>query len=232
MTFLYRFGRGLARLCFSKLGRLEVTGRENVPPYGPLIVASNHLSFTDPPLLTVSIARPLYFLGKKELFAYPIIRYALSKCNVLFLDRSGPGIDAVRVMLRMLAQDKAVVVFPEGHRSPDHTLQEGMIGIVYLAMKSQAPILPVGITGAENTRAWRMPFPLCRLSVNIGQPFTLPVIDGQPSREVMRSMLDMTMRRIASSLPEKYRGVYTSHVSLASGAAAASGQADSGLPPP
>jgi 1-acyl-sn-glycerol-3-phosphate acyltransferase len=110
----------------------------------------------------------------------------------------------------MLAEDKAVVVFPEGHRSPDHTMKEGMAGVVYLALKSQAPILPVGLYGTEKIGSWRMPFPMCRLSANIGQPFTLPVIDGKPSRAVMHSLLTMVMGRIANLLPEEYRGVYSS----------------------
>ena len=208
MTLLYHLGKQTARFCFTNLGRLEVTGREGVPPYGPLIVVSNHLSFTDPPLLVASLPRPLYFIAKRPWFAGPLSRYAMSRIHVTPFDRSSLRIDAARTMLRLIARDKAVVVFPEGHRSPDHTMKQGMLGIVYLALKSQAPILPVGLTGTENLRAWRMPAPLCRLRANIGQPFTLPVIDGHPSKEVMRSILDMIMGRIADLLPEAYRGDY------------------------
>jgi len=215
MNLLYRLGRGAARLCFSNLGRLDVTGRECVPPYGPLIVVSNHLSFSDSPLLTASIPRPVYFIAKQELFAHPVARCLLKGVHVSPFDRSGPALGAVRLLLRMLSEDKAVVVFPEGHRSPDHTLREGMAGVVYLALKSQAPILPVGLYGTEKTPGWRMPFPLCRLSANIGQPFTLPVIEGHPSRDVMHSLLVMVMGRIADLLPEGYRGVYSSQASSA-----------------
>jgi len=213
VTLLYRLGRLVARFCFSTFGRLEVTGRECVPPYGPLIVVCNHLSATDPPVLVSGIPRPLHFVGKRGLFANPIIGYVLKKAHVSSMGGSGTGIGALRGLLRLLAQDKVVVVFPEGHRSPDHAMEEGMLGVVYLALKSQAPILPVGITGTEKLRAWRMPVPLCRLRANIGQPFTLPLIEGQPSREVMRSMLDMIMNRIAYLLPEEYRGVYSDHAS-------------------
>ncbi len=212
MTLLYRLGRIVARFCFRTFGRLEVTGRECVPPYGPLIVVCNHLAATDPPVLVASIPRPLHFVGKRGLFANPVIGYILKKAHVMSMGGSGTGIDALRGLLRLLAQDKVVVVFPEGHRSSDHTLNEGLLGIVYLALKSQAPILPVGVTGTEKLRAWRMPVPLCRLRANIGQPFTLPMIEGQPNREVMRSMLDMIMDRIAYLLPEEYRGFYSSHV--------------------
>lgn len=208
MTLGYRAGRGLARFCFSNFGRLEATGREAVPPHGPLIVVSNHLSYTDSPLLVASIPRPLYFICKGGPFVNPISKYVLGRFHVAPFNRSGLRVDAVRLMLRMLAEDRAVVVFPEGHRSPDHTVKTGMLGVVYLALKSQAPILPVGLTGTEKIRGWRMPLPLCRFSANIGQPFTLPVLEGRPSREVLASLLDLIMVRITDLLPEQYRGVY------------------------
>ena len=217
MTVVYSLGRQTARLCFNTFGRLDVTGQESVPPYGPLIVVSNHLSFTDPPLLVAGIPRALHFISKRPWFSGPLARYAMGQLHVSPFDRSSSRIDAVRTVLGLLDRDQAVVVFPEGHRSPDHTLKEGMLGVVYIAMKSQAPILPVGLTGTEKLRAWRMPVPLCRLSANIGQPFTPPVIEGRPSREVMHSILDMIMGRIAALLPEAYRGVYADAVSRPAG---------------
>ncbi len=209
MKFLYRLGRAGARFCFNVFGRLEVVGQEGVPPFGPLIVVANHLSYADPPVLAASIPRPLYFIGKQELFANPISGAVMRGGHVYPLERSGiGGAQAMRLVLRLLAQDHALVIFPEAHRSPDHTMKEGMAGAAYLALKSQAPILPVGITGTEKTPGWRMAFPLCRFTVNIGQPFTLPVLEGRPSRQVVESMRDMIMYRIAALLPEDYRGVY------------------------
>lgn len=210
MTVMYRMGQAMGRFCFSTLGRMDVRGQENVPPYAPLIVVANHLSYTDPPLLAASIRRPLFFIGKQELFTSSLGRFLMRQWHVYPFNHSGTGVGSVRVLLRMLAEDKAVVVFPEGHRSPDHTLKEAMLGVVYLALKSQAAILPVGLTGTEKLRGWRMPLPLCRLSANIGQPFSLPVIEGHPSREAMKSLLDMIMGRIAALLPQDYQGVYSS----------------------
>ena len=207
-NILYRMGRRLARFCFRTFGRLEIAGVECVPGYGPLIVVCNHLSLNDPPLLVAAIPRPLYFIGKQELFRSPLSRFWMQAFHVSPFNRSGAGIDAVRVLMQNLERDRAVVIFPEGHRSPDHTLQKGMLGVVYLALKSQAPILPVAVTGTQTFPLWRIPFPFSRMKASIGPPFTLPVIEGKPSREVMSSLLDMVMGRIADLLPPELRGVY------------------------
>ncbi len=207
-TWLYFLGRRLARFCFGSLGRLQVDGLENVPPHGPVILVCNHISFNDPPLLVAAMPRPLHFVGKKELFASLIGRLLMQGFHVSPFDRAHAGIDAVRVLLRNLEKDRIVVVFPEGRRSPDSTLREGMLGVVYLALKSQATVLPVGVTGTQMVPAWRMPAPLCRFSAKIGPPFTLPVLEGRPSKEVMQSILDMIMERIADQLPPEFRGAY------------------------
>ena len=206
--FLYRFGHRLAQFCFRAFGRLEIAGAECVPHHGPLIVVCNHLSLNDPPLLVAAIPRPLFFIGKQELFKNPIARFCMRSFHVSPSNRSAAGIDAVRALMQNLERDRAVVIFPEGHRSPDHTLRKGMLGVVYLALKSQAPILPVGVTGTQKFPIWRIPFPLTRMKANIGPPFTLPVIEGKPSKAVISSLLDMVMGRIADQLPPEFRGVY------------------------
>ena len=198
----------MGRFCFRAFGRLEISGAEGVPQFGPLIVVSNHLSLNDPPLLVAAIPRPLFFIGKKELFGNSFFRFLMTAFHVSPFDRSAAGIDAVRVLMQNLERDRAVVIFPEGTRSPNHAMQKGMLGVVYLAMKSQSPILPVGVTGTHKFPLWRVPFPFKRLKANIGQPFTLPVVEGRPSKEVMSSMLDMVMARIADLLPPEHRGVY------------------------
>ena len=137
------------------------------------------------------------------------------------IDRSSSGLDAVRILTRHLEKDRTIVIFPEGRRSPDHTLQQAMLGIAYLAVKSQAPILPVGVTGTHKISAWRMPVPLCRLTTSIGPPFTLPVLEGKPSREVLKSIADMIMERVAAQLPPEFRGAYGKNASIPREAGAA-----------
>ena len=99
---LYQFGHFLARFCFRTFAHLDIVGSECVPRFGPLIVVSNHLSLNDPPLLVAAIPRPLFFVGKKELFNNPISRFLFHTFNVSPLNRSSAGIDAVRVLMQNL----------------------------------------------------------------------------------------------------------------------------------
>ena len=208
MSLIYPMGKMLGRFCFGGFGKLNVTGLECVPPFGPVILIANHLSINDPPVLVATINRQLNFIAKQELFRNPVSRAILTRFGVHPFDRSGRAVDIIKLTLRLLAQDQTVVLFPEGTRSPNHTMQKGLPGAAYIAMKSQATILPVGLVGTENFPSWRMAVPLCRIGVNIGQPFSLPLIEGRPSHEVLQSMADMMMSRIAALLPKKYRGVY------------------------
>ena len=144
MSWIYRAGRAATRFCLTFFGRLEVTGQECVPPYGPLIVVSNHLSYNDPPALFASLPRSLNYLGKVELFSNPVKRTVMRWVGVFPLDRSRIGVDGMRTALELLAQDRALVIFPEGRISLDKTLERAKVGAAFLAIKSQAPILPVG----------------------------------------------------------------------------------------
>ena len=209
MSWIYRAGRAATRFCLTFFGRLEVTGQECVPPYGPLIVVSNHLSYNDPPALFASLPRSLNYLGKVELFSNPVKRTVMRWVGVFPLDRSRIGVDGMRTALELLAQDRVLVIFPEGRISLDKTLERAKVGAAFLAIKSQAPILPVGISGTEKFPPWRMIFPFRRYRVNIGPPFTPPVLEGRVGREAINGVAEMMMNRIAVLLPEEYRGVYS-----------------------
>jgi 1-acyl-sn-glycerol-3-phosphate acyltransferase len=186
----------------------KVDGRENVPPMGAVIVVANHMSNFDPPLMSTSFPRRIWFLAKKELFKGPG-NWFFSTYGAYPVNRSGTDVAAYRWALNKLAHDQCVMVFPEGTRSKSGEMKKAQSGVVRLAMKSRATIVPVGIAGTENLkRELRVFYPTGRLRVNIGRPFTLPDIEGRPSAAVLQSMTDMIMNRIAILLPQEYRGVY------------------------
>ena len=206
MTLLYHFCRGTACFCFNVFGRLEVTGREAVPLCGPLIVVSNHISHNDAAALIASFPRPLNFLGKQELFRTPVHRLVMEQLGVYPVSRWGTSLEGIRSALKLLAQGRAVAIFPEGVIGSGYVLREGRLGAAYLAVKSQAPVIPVGIIGTEKFPPCRMPFPLRHIRVRIGRPFTPSVPEGRPTRQVLASVRDMIIQHIAALLPEEYRG--------------------------
>ena len=209
MPILYSMGAALAKAAFTAFAKWEVEGQEAVPPRGPLIVVSNHLSNADPPMLVASIPRWLHFPAKRNLFNNPVASALLTNVGVHPVDRGKVNIEALKWNLKLLNEDQTIVLFPEGTRSRDGEIKRGMPGVAYIATKSQAPILPVAISGAENIPGfWRIAFPLCRVKVRIGEPFTLPVMEGTLSRPVLQHLTDMIMHRVASLLPQQYRGYY------------------------
>jgi 1-acyl-sn-glycerol-3-phosphate acyltransferase len=186
----------------------RVTGRGNVPPYGPLIIVANHQSYFDSPLLSTSIPRRTRFLAKDALFKGPVVSWLLRSYGAYPLSRNSADIGAYRWALRQLERDRAIALFPEGTRTLGG-MRKAHPGVALLALRSQAPILPVGITGTERLGSiFRVFKPTGTVGVNMGAPFSLPNVDGNPGREVLDSLTEMIMQRIAALLPKAYHGVY------------------------
>jgi 1-acyl-sn-glycerol-3-phosphate acyltransferase len=188
----------------------KVTGQENVPLDGPLLIVSNHMSNIDPPIIAASIPRRVNFIAKRGIFK-PGIRWFLKAYGAFALnaDEEGKDIQAMLWMRQLLRQNRAVVIFPESHRNPYVGMQETVPGVALLAAKTQTPILPVGLTGTEGLGPlWRVMFPTGNLSVNIGKPFTLPDVKGKMDAEQLKAMMGTVMGRIADLMPKEYHGVY------------------------
>ena len=208
MAVMYNLGAGLARACFSAFAWWRVEGREGIPPRGRLLVVANHQSNADPPVVAASLPRRVWFVAKRGLFRGHVASALLRSWGIHPMDRDGKDTEALRWILQTLEQEQVVAIFPEATRSP-HAMRKAGRGVAFIAMTAHTTILPIGITGTENiSTMWRIPFPFCRINVNIGQPFSLPAIEGKLDNAILDSLTEMIMLRVAALLPEEYRGFY------------------------
>ena len=206
--WLYRICIPLQRMTLRLFADWKVNGLENVPPMGALIIIANHQSNFDPPLLSASVPRRVYFLAKSGIFMGHIITWFLSSYGAFPVNRESADIRAYRWVVGQLRAGKPVVLFPEGTRSRDG-MTRAKPGIAQIALQSQAAILPVGIVGTHRLGTWMRVFnPTGKITVNIGPVFSVPPIEGRPSRELLESISDMIMQRVAMQLPDEIRGVY------------------------
>lgn len=210
---LTRLARLLTRVVLGL--KFHLRGREHVPPVGALLIVSNHVGAVDPALIGGWAPRPVWFMAKAELFegrwawlmrgyhAFPVIRHSA--------DRS-----ALRRAFDVLKQGKALVLFPEGHRSEDAGLLRAEPGAGFIARRSGATLQALAITGTEKVlpRHKRLPRP-AEVSMVFGPPFTLPERNGDGSKMDHQQSADYLMTKIAELLPFEYQGEYATPASTA-----------------
>jgi 1-acyl-sn-glycerol-3-phosphate acyltransferase len=206
---VYRIARITADLLLSLFTRREIIGLENVPQ-PPYILATNHLSIFDLPLLlTVCPHTIRAFVASKHknnLLYAPFMAIT----GAVWVRRGKVDRKALRQALDVLERREVLGVAPEGTRARDaRGLQKGKTGTAYLAARANVPIVPVGITGTESMSHDLPRLRRSRLRVTIGQPIRLPE-SGRIRGPKLEEYTDLVMRRIAELLPEAYRGVYAS----------------------
>lgn len=212
---------GFVRNAVGPALQLRVTGADHVPANGPLIVVSNHLSNADPPILIIAFPRPLFFMGKSELFRNPVLAFIVRKFGGFPVERGSADRGALRHGLAVLREGIPLGIFPEGGRSKSGAMKAGLPGVGLLALQSGAPVLPVGITGTEvfpvngDTPLRRPPGQARGVTVHFGEPFEIPKrVDDQ--RVTADEATRLIMERVAELLPEPYRGVYSTSANSSS----------------
>lgn len=178
----YAFGRFIVAPLARMVYRPRVEGRENVPRSGPVIIASNHLSFIDSVALPVAAPRPVHFLAKSSYFEGTGLKGWLTREFFLAIGAApvhrGAGqaaLDALDQQRRLLDEGLAVALYPEGTRSLDGRLYRGRTGVAFLALQTGAPVVPVGLIGTDRVMPVGARFPSLRerVTVRFGTPLEL-----------------------------------------------------------
>jgi 1-acyl-sn-glycerol-3-phosphate acyltransferase len=212
----YFIGWCLFRLLYATYFRWRVYHPERVPLQGPVILASNHLSFLDPPLVGAGIRRPINYLARKTLFRYPGIGALLRSWNSVPVDRDGGSAAGLKEILDRLKRGGAIIMFPEGTRSLDGRLQPARSGIGLAIIKSAAPVVPVRVFGTFEAFGKRVSFPRPhRLQVKYGQPIDFAGLRAEAQscskdrlKEIYQEAADQLMVAIANLHPGTDRSTF------------------------
>jgi 1-acyl-sn-glycerol-3-phosphate acyltransferase len=196
------------------LFRPKVKGLRNVPASGPLIIASNHLSFSDSIFMPLVVPRKVTFLAKSEYFTSPGPKGLLKKLTFIALgqvpvDRSGGRRSEAALItgLQVLSEGKCLGIYPEGTRSPDGRLYKGRTGIARLAIESGAPIIPVAMFNTEKIQPTGQVIPnIQRVGMTFGEPM---YFDGDSTDlQHLRDVTDQIMNAIHAMSGQEYIDIY------------------------
>jgi len=202
---LYRLSRLVCLALFRVLWRPTVEGRENIPADGPLIVASNHLSFIDSIVIPLAVPRKVVFLAKAE---YWEGRSPLSWPRRLFVaafdavpvrrEQQRDAQQSLDLAREVLTRGEAFGIYPEGTRSRDGRLYRGRTGVGWLALAAGAPVLPVGLVGTDQVQPVGARLPrVRRVTVRFGDPVDPAQYAGLPPGRARREITDEVMDRVA-----------------------------------
>jgi 1-acyl-sn-glycerol-3-phosphate acyltransferase len=207
---LQRVGQALFRILFRIVAPVEVEGLENIPPSGPVLLAVNHLSMLDLPLLVTVLPRRTICIATETLRRFAWLRSFLDIGDTIYVRRGEADQQALDHGLAVLRAGGLLGVAPEGTRSPSGGLTRGHSGVAYLATEAQAPILPVVAYGQEQVVHNLKRLRRTRVHVRIGS-----LISPSPGETTAARLLrdtERVMTALAAMLPPAYRGLYADAV--------------------
>jgi 1-acyl-sn-glycerol-3-phosphate acyltransferase len=199
MKLFYRFSRSLFNAYFKLFYSHEVFGREHFIE-GRAILAPNHASYFDPPLVGVSWPEEVAFLARKSLFKFPFFGMLIRRLNAFPVSGSAEDLGSIKLICRLLNENKKVVIFPEGRRTEDGSLGDVKPGIAMLAFRCRAPIIPVYIGGSFDVWNINNKFPhLKGKTVCIfGSAINCQQFDAMEKKHAQEAMANSVKQAIAS----------------------------------
>jgi 1-acyl-sn-glycerol-3-phosphate acyltransferase len=203
--------RPIFRGLFHLLSRVRVEGSEHVPRGGAYIIVTNHISLYEPPLVLAFWPRPVEALGASDIWERKGQSLLVRLYSGIPVRRGVIDRHLLKTAIAVIEAGYPLLIMPEGGRSHTPGMRRAARGVAYLADKTGAFIVPVGITGTTDDyfkRAMRAERP--QLEMHIGEPFHLPPVEGagEMRRSNLQDNADLVMQHIARLLPPEYRGVY------------------------
>ncbi len=190
--------------------RVHAEALADIPTHGPLILVMNHVNLWEVPLIYARLQpRPVHGLVLADRWKNPLLAWGLNVCGAIPLKRGGANLGTLNQALAYLSAGEMLLIMPEGTRSYHGRLQAAHSGVVMLALKSKAPVLPVATHGGEGYKENLKRLRRTDFYIHVGQPFTLKGAEGAVDSQSRQQMLDALMYQIAALLPPEYRGAYT-----------------------
>lgn len=203
----HTLARGFANVVIRAVARVDGQGVEKIPLDSPFVAVVNHLSSYDPMLvLAMMPVRQATMFAAIEHRKDFIAGWALDKLGAIWIHRSEPSREALRIALNELSLGTSFGIAPEGTRSKTGKLLKGKTGAAYLATRANVPIVPAAIWGTEQIKYNLPKLRRTRVYLRVEDPFRLP--QGRADSQKLEEYTDLIMRKIAAMLPAEYRGEY------------------------
>lgn len=202
-VLVLRITQVLVRLFSLFYFRISVRGKKNIPASGPLMIVCNHASHLDPPLLGAWLWRPMGMMAKSELFEIPVLGFYIRKLGAFAIKRGESDRAAIKRTVDIIRDNGAVLVFPEGTRTTDGSLQAAQSGVaMIIGQIPNVSLLPIRIDGSFEAWGSGAKFPKPRkITLHVGKPFTLTAMfeEEKVKKRLYQKISEEIMRRISEA---------------------------------